>query len=344
MRAFASGALAALTLMLGSCMSVPPKTPPVSVPAREPEPMPLSFLTDHDAKQALAAFLKSCEAPARMAAEYRPLCGKAKQAGDAKAFFATHFTVRQQQGERGLLTGYYVPELRASSARKVPYVTPIYGVPKDLRKSAAYLTREEIETKGLAGSAEPIAWVDDKIGAFFLHVQGSGRLRFADGSVKQVTYAADNGQAYTAIGKVLVEQNELKKEDVSLFTLREWLRAHPARADALMRRNARYIFFTLTDAKGVKGSSGAELTAGYSLAVDPAHIPYGAPVLAEGTLPATEFGPSQPLARVMIAQDTGAAIKGAQRGDVFFGAGRQAEALAGLMKSPASLSILVPRP
>ncbi|MDH3658972.1 MAG: MltA domain-containing protein, partial [Alphaproteobacteria bacterium] len=188
-------------------------------------------------------------------------------------------------------------------------------------------------------------WVDDEIDKFFLQIQGSGQVRLDDGTLLRVGYADQNGLPYRAIGRDLIEIGALTPENVSLQSIRKWLQDNPRRARKIMARNKSYIFFQenteLDPSDGPLGAQNVPLTAGRSLAVDPRHIPLGAPIWLDTTAPWPDG--EQPLRRLMIAQDTGGAIKGAIRGDVFWGAGERAEAVAGHMKSKGRYIVLVPR-
>jgi membrane-bound lytic murein transglycosylase A len=208
-----------------------------------------------------------------------------------------------------------------------------------------YFDRDEIERGALDGRALELLWVDDPIDKFFLQIQGSGLVRLADGRLLRVGYADQNGRAYRPIGRDLVEMGELSREEVSLQSIAAWLRANPDRADAVMDKNPSYVFFQLLgDAEALEGPLGAQgvpLLAGRSLAVDRRYIPYGAPVWLETEAPFPDGERS--LHRLMIAQDTGGAIKGGVRGDVFRGAGDLAEHVAGHMKSRGSYFLFLPK-
>jgi membrane-bound lytic murein transglycosylase A len=299
----------------------------------------------------------------------------AASAEAARQYFVDEFVpVRlSQAGADGFLTGYFEPELHGSRTRHDQYQTPIYGVPPDLvnidgaiyRDTAAsdsfamrmmlsivmgryvpYPARAEIERGGIP--ATPLFYVDDPIAAFFMEIQGSGRVVLDDGSVVRAAYAGQNGQPYTAIGSVLLERGELTSEEVSLQTIRAWLIAHPEQAPEVMDENESYIFFSeqpIGDPQeGANGAEGVSLTPGASLAVDPQFHPYGVPVWLEGTAPDPD--PAQPdrmFDQLLIAQDTGGAIRGPLRGDVYWGFGQDAAAVAGRMKNPARMTVLLPK-
>lgn len=276
--------------------------------------------------------------------------------------------VTNRGAAEGLFTGYYEPELHGARRRKAPFVHPIYLAPRDqqvvdlgdfkrelagrkitgiVRNGAfrPYWDRAEIESGALAGRGLEMLWVDDAVALFFLQIQGSGRVVLADGTIVRIGYAGQNGHDYTAIGKVLVERGELTREEVSLQTIRHWLRAHPEEAGEVMRANRSYVFFRVLPG-APEGASGVELTPGRSLAVDTRFLPFGLPLWLDSTLPALpELGRTDeaPLRRLVVPQDRGGAIKGPVRGDLFWGAGVEAEAMAGRMKQPGRLWLLWPR-
>lgn len=289
----------------------------------------------------------------------------------ARQFFETRFTPYQVHAGRekeGLFTGYYEPLLHGSREKNPPYVIPLYSRPNDLvavnlgrfkpdlkgemiygrvvdGDLHPYYDRKTIEEQGLEETPE-IVWVDNAVDAFFLHIQGSGRVQLQDGTLLKIGYAAQNGHPYTAIGRELIDRGVLTKETVSMQSIRQWLENNPEDAADVMNLNASYIFFRdLTDSDmaqaGPLGAEGVPLTAGRSLAVDHRKIPYGVPVFINTEPPVPEQ--DDRLARLMVAQDTGGAIRGAVRGDVFWGMGDEAAYLAGQMKSRGYAWILLPR-
>jgi membrane-bound lytic murein transglycosylase A len=315
-------------------------------------------------------------AVAGSAGRWREICAglAAVPAGDDAALRAllerelVPVAISNRGRREGLLTGYYEPELRGSRRRTAQFRHPLYLAPRDgqvidlgeFKRDLAgrkitglvrggrfrpYWDRAEIERGALAGRNLEFLWVDDPVALFFLQIQGSGRVVLPDGTLVRVGYAGQNGHDYTAIGRVLIERGELAREAVSLQTIRAWLRGHPARADELMNQNRSYVFFRVLPGESPVGAQGVELTAGRSLAVDDAFLPYGLPVWIESTLPAVaELGRGEePLRRLVVAQDTGGAITGPVRGDLFLGPGREAEELAGRMKQPLRAWLLVPR-
>jgi membrane-bound lytic murein transglycosylase A len=203
-----------------------------------------------------------------------------------------------------------------------------------------YEDRARIEGGALKGRDLEMVWVDDAVDAFFLHIQGSGRVVMEDGSVMRVGYAGQNGHPYVAVGRELIARGVLTKENVSMQSIREWLRANPGEAAGLMNKNPSFVFFRPLDGEGPQGAQGVALTPGRSLAVDRSFVPYGLPVWLDAQDP---LDGAARLRRLMVAQDTGGAIRGPVRGDVFWGHGDDAELRAGKMKSPGRYHLLIPR-
>jgi membrane-bound lytic murein transglycosylase A len=315
------------------------------------------------ASQALPALLSSCKIlKAKPATAAVGPGGMAGAAGDwrapCRALAATSsdealrqaietwfvpFAVADADGAEGLFTGYYEPELHGSRKQTGSYTVPLYRPPPDLVEAKAYHTRKAIDGGALAGRGLELLWLDDPIDAFFLQVQGSGRVRLAQGGSLRVGYAANNGHAPTMIGRILVERGELTKEAATMQTVRQWLRDHPAEATALMQRNARYIFFREIPGAGPIGALGVALTPGRSLAVDPKLLPLGAPLWLDTTYPAETPEAGKPLQRLVVAQDSGSAIRGAVRGDLYWGSGDEALRYAGRMKQRGRYYLLLPK-
>jgi membrane-bound lytic murein transglycosylase A len=309
-----------------------------------------------------------------VAGDWLPACARADAVPvsdePARAFFESAFTpyrVTSGQSAEGMFTGYYEPELRGSRTRHGEYQTPLYGLPSDLvsidlglfrenfagerisgrlegNRLVPYATRAEIVRDGLA-TAEPLVFIDNPTDAFFLQIQGSGRVSLNDGTVVRAAYAGQNGHPYTAIGAVLIRRGQLTRETVSMQSIRAWLDAHPTEAQGLFDENASYVFFSLQPlddpALGAVGTQGAPLTAEASLAVDASIHPLGAPVWLETAYPVSEAA-DVPFQRLLVAQDTGGAINGAVRGDIYWGVGERAGEIAGRMRSTGTLTVLVP--
>jgi membrane-bound lytic murein transglycosylase A len=203
-----------------------------------------------------------------------------------------------------------------------------------------HLSRAEIDGGAIDGKTKVIAWMASAVDRFFLQIQGSGFIRLPDGQRKKLQFAAKTTQPYTPVGRVLIERGEVAKEDMSMQAIRHWLETHPDQAEALMQENASYVFFSLEDAAEIpSGSHGVPLTPGQSLAVDTDMLPLGLPVFID-----TQLYNAQRFAHLMIMQDTGSAIKGPLRGDIFFGSGDKAAELAGHQQAPGSWTLLVPKP
>ena len=371
--------LGAMLGVLYGCASSspPPTTTKPAAPAESWSMARVSFdalpgWTTANADAALQSFRRSCAVLssraddaalsgvgyAGTAADWRDVCANAS--GDAKSFFAANFIpfALAAPGD-GLFTGYYEPEIRGSRTRQGAYQTPVHGMPSDLvrvdlgqfipkfkgervsgRVSGHTLVpsanRKEIN---LGTKAPVLFYTDDAVALFFLQIQGSGRVVFTDGKTGRIGYAGENGRPYTAIGRTLIAEGVLTRENVSLQTIRAWLLANPARAQGVMEGNESYIFFEerpLGDAAlGATGSLGVSLTPGASLAVDPRIHALGAPFYLDA-------GGPDPVQGLLVAQDIGGAIRGSVRGDIFFGFGPDAERRAGAMKAPGRLYVLLP--
>jgi len=298
------------------------------------------------------------EAQCRMArppGAWASLCSEMKQSPQFRTWIESRFIARPlvdaQGRDQGLITGYHEPLLSGSLVRETAAQAPLYRLPAALDaqrggkrpagRASAWHTRAEIES-GRVDGLEPLVWLDDPVEAFFLHVQGSGRVKLRDGRWLRVGYAGHNGQTYRAIGRELIERGELTREQADAPGIKAWLRQHPARAPELMRTNPRYVFFrelALADSTEPLGSLGVPLTAGRSLATDRAHVAPGSLVFIETTEPVT----GTPLRALMVSQDTGGAIIGAVRADVYWGSGELAEQRAGRMRHKGRLWVLEPR-
>jgi membrane-bound lytic murein transglycosylase A len=309
------------------------------------------------------------------AAQWGLACAAAKDVppaddAGARAFFQTRFQpYRVTQGfhAAATVTGYYEPEVAGDTSQEGPYQTPLLGLPPDLvtfelgqfdparagvtavgrldgQKIVPYYDRFEIENGALDADNLAIAWIADPVDAYFLQIEGSGRIDLPDGSVMRVTYAGKNGRPYVPIGRVMVQDKLLSKDEVSAGSIRAWLEAHPARARAIMDQNPSYVFFRtapeLSAGQGPLGALGVSLTPGRSIAIDDRYLPLGAPVWLDTTDPVSHA----PLQRMTVAQDLGSAITGPLRADLFFGAGPMAETAAGAMDATAQLYVLLPRP
>ncbi|MEM6906536.1 MAG: MltA domain-containing protein, partial [Pseudomonadota bacterium] len=277
---------------------------------------PLSFADlpgwaadDHGA--ALDVWRKSCG--------YAPSLCQAP-AGPARAFWETHFTpVLIGDPEDAKFTGYYEPVIRASRERGGKWQTPLYAPPRDIKRRKPHFSRAEIDAGALAGQGLEIFWLEDPVAAYFLQIQGSGRLILPDGALVRVGYAGKNGHRYRSIGAIFNKRRKASPGTYKARSLRAWLTANPVEGAALMRENPSFVFFAerqdLAPQDGPIGAQGVPLTAGRSLAVDREVHRLGLPFWVETIVK------RRPFQRLMIAQDTGSAINGPQRGDIFFGTG-----------------------
>ncbi|MEE2699495.1 MAG: MltA domain-containing protein [Pseudomonadota bacterium] len=285
---------------------------------------------------------------------------------EAQYFFETNFTpylVSNNSSSIGLFTGYYEPELRGSWQPNSEFRFPIYRKPNDLvyvdlgkfknelsgthligrreqNKILPYYTRAQINKGALKGKQLELLWVDSAIQSFFLHIQGSGRIVLKDGSIVRIGFAGRNGHRYTPIGRELVAMKVLEPGKVSLQSIQAWLINNPLAGLKLMEKNKAYIFFHILDGMGPVGSQGVVLTPGRSIAIDRKFLPLGLPVWLETTEPTKA---KKPLRRLVVAQDTGSAIKGPVRGDLFFGHGNKAGLFAGRMQQKGKYYLLIPK-
>lgn len=268
---------------------------------------------------------------------------------DARAFFEASFTpflLTRTGWPTGLITGYYAPVLQGSYRKTARFQWPLYRLPPELAHNNHPETtpdRAAIDAGALAGRGLELLWVDDPVMRFFLHVQGSGFIEMTDGKQVQARYAGKNGHPYVPIGRVMAERGLLPLEKVTMPAIRDWLLAHPEKQAELFAQNPSYVFFSQEKgAPPVVGAQGAPLTAGRSMAVDSTLYPYGLPMFLTVGVPTKTPGERTLWQRLMVAQDTGSAIRGPVRADIYFGAGREAETLAGHMNSQGSLVLLVP--
>jgi membrane-bound lytic murein transglycosylase A len=318
----------------------------------------------------LRAFVAGC---ARIAATspLRGICeaARAVPAGDepaARRFLEDRFQAWSVAGAAsGLVTGYYEPVLAGSRARTERFRLPVYGVPEDLvavdlesvapelkgmrlrgrlegSRVVPYWSRGEIEA-GPRFRAPVLAWVEDPVELFFLQIQGSGQIALPSGERLRLGYADHNGHPYRSMGRALIQRGELALEQTSMQGLKAWAAANPQKLREALDANPSYVFFRemagASAADGPIGTLGVPLTAGYSIAVDPRHVPLGAPVFLATTWPLS----AKPLERLVAAQDTGGAIRGAVRADFYWGSGAEAGVQAGRMRQQGRLWILWPR-
>jgi membrane-bound lytic murein transglycosylase A len=361
---------------------VPPPTavvPPAPLPkAAKPDFIPAAWSDlpgwdRDDLRAAWPAFMQSCSKLAAQA-DWKEPCSIARNvdtnSDDSirlffESFLQPHKVVAPDGADNGLITGYYEPLLRGSRKKGGAYTAPLYKVPDDMvivdlgsvypelqgkrvrgklkgKRVTPYPAREEIAKNGLPGNE--LLWVDDAVEAFFLEVQGSGRVQLGDNETVRVAYADQNGRGYESIGKWLVQQGELTIEQASAQGIKAWIAGHPTRMQELFNVNPSFVFFReekLPDPNvGPRGTLNVPLTPQRSVAIDRSQLPLGVPVYLSTTQPASDI----PFQRLMLAQDTGGAIKGPIRLDVFFGFGAEAADNAGRMKQRGNIWVLLPRP
>ena len=303
-------------------------------------------------------------------AEWLPVCESALETSDAWAFFQDHFSalrVHATECPEGLFTGYYEPETQGSLTQSEDYPVPIYAKPEELvtfseveRKAIGFNygrlengrqigfhTRQQIENGALAGRGLEICYVKSWIDAFFIHVQGNGRVVLDDGKTIRLSYAAKNGQTYTGIGGELIARGVGTPETMSMQFLREWMAKNPSQMRELLWSNRSFVFFRVTEINdphlGASGAAKVNLTPLRSLAVDRSHWMFGTPLFVDTHEPPESESGAIPFRHLMVAQDTGTAIRGLVRGDVYWGWGETASHNAGHMKSKGAMTALLPK-
>jgi membrane-bound lytic murein transglycosylase A len=323
---------------------------------------------DHAA--AFRALLRSCAAdPTSPHAADALALGPGANTDAARAFFENRFLPHliADRGRPGFVTGYYEPEIEGSYARGGPFQVPVYRRPKDLitlapeterarfndritglRQTAEgqvpYYTRAEIWDGALSWRGLELLYLKDMVELFYMQVQGSGRVHLKEGGAVRLGYAGKNGYPYTSIGRLLIERGAIAPDAMSMAAVKAWLKCDEARGRALMEENRSYVFFRELDAEegrdGPRGAQGVALTPGRSLAVDTAYHRLGLPVFVTAAELVTE---GKPFRRLMIAQDVGSAIRGPERGDIFWGTGEGAGAIAGSTRHAARFAVLLPK-
>lgn len=364
-------------LLLSSCAEVPNEPDKIKL-----SPVTFSDLPNwnNDAlSEAVPALLRSCAVVTKVdrnknlgmagkAADWVPFCtelANLSMPNDAtlRALLENKlrpYAAESTKGSDGLFTGYYEPLLHASLQQGGPYQTPLYARPDDLisvdlgdfkselhgqrivgkvenRKLKPYDDRAAIAVGSLDKRAQILAFVDDSVDAFFMAVQGSGILQLTDGSIMRIGYDGANGRAYVAIGRAMADKGLIEKP-VTMQKIRAWLKVNPERSNEIMNLNPSFVFFKKIEGDGPVGAQGVALTPQRSLAVDPAFISLGVPVWLD-----TTNGSGAPLQRLMVAQDTGGAIKGTVRGDFFWGSGDKAATQAGAMQNKGHYYVLLPK-
>ncbi len=370
-----------LSVLLAACAA--PSTPPVAQPPQAGVQLPAppyavskwEMLPDWqtlDLAPSWPALLQSCRV-LKNKPNWQEICARAEQLGTEdsavlRTFYEEWFTPYQvfnpDGSEQGMITGYYEPLLKGSRVKTQRFRYPLYAAPDDLltidlgkaypqlkdlrlrgrlqgKRVVPYYSRAEIDGGTGAFKGRELYWVENEVELFFLQIQGSGRIELADGAQIKVGYAEQNGHPYVSIGRKLVEMGELKLEEASMQGIKAWAEKTPDKLTALLAQNPSYVFFReLPDNLSAPlGALGVPLTNEYSIAIDPRTIPLGAPVFLATTYP----NDSAPLNRLMLAQDTGGAIKGAVRADFFWGFGELAGVQAGKMKQQGRLWVLFPK-
>lgn len=327
-----------------------------------------------DVKKSLSAFQVSCktflkQAPAHhvgsqhldiRAKDWQPACKEASSIevvdeDRAKIFFEKWFypvEFAKHKPLNGLFTGYYMPLLKGSLTQTRKFNTPIYGLPNDLqwnnghrkaKKNLRYYTREEIDKGALKKKAPVIAWINSPVERLFLEIEGSGVVKLANGKHLYLGYAGENGARYTSIGSVLIKKGVMTKHNASKRGIKRYLKKHPAHVDTILHKNKSFVFFEHLKQPMALGAQGTGLTPGYSLAVDKKWIPLGAPLWLATKVPNTQDDNEQKFQRLMVAQDTGGAIKGLMRGDIYWGSGKKATYLGEHMKNEGRYWLLLPK-
>ena len=355
-----------------------PACPAVDVPKAAEKPLQAAEWAeipgwpDDDPATVLAAFVASCPSLERQA-HWKPVCNSARGIGDKSAaalrvWFEAQFRpwalVNPDGTRNGLITGYYEPVLKGSRVASRAYAHPVFGPPEDMivvelaelypelkhlrlrgrlegRKLVPYYSRAEWSPQESKRSHEALLWIDDPIDLFFMQSQGSGQVQLTDGTRVRLNYADQNGHPYRSIGRWLIERGELKAEQASMQGIKSWAKANPARLGELLNANPSLVFFRElpVEGSGPQGAMGLALTPERSLAIDPRHIPLGAPIWLATTKPNSEHT----LTRLMLAQDTGGAIRGVVRADFYWGSGADAGNQAGKMRQQGRMWVLLPR-
>ena len=363
---------AAVPAVRPSSVEVPPEKPPVPAsPLRISTWDAVSGWLDDNPQLAWSAFITSCGALKNQAA-WQSVCSVAAALSEPsretlQRFFETSFTpyqiINADGTDSGLVTGYYEPLLSGSRTRSARFRYPVYSVPDDLlvidlgdiypdlknmrlrgrlegRRIVPYYDRARIDGGAAQIAGREIAWVEDPVELFFLQIQGSGRIKLDSGETIRLGYADQNGHPYRSLGRLLVDRGELPLDKASMQGIKAWAKQNPDKLQEALNYNASYVFFREmpADLPGPLGALGVPLTARRSIAVDARYIPLGAPVFLATTMPNSR----EPLNRLMLAQDTGGAIRGAVRADFFWGFGEEAATLAGRMRQNGKMWVLLP--
>ncbi|MFI4918576.1 MAG: murein transglycosylase A [Legionellales bacterium] len=330
---------------------------------------------DADVKKSFIAFQNSCETFLKQdpghsvgsihinvkAGDWHPACAaalsiKSVTEDSARVYFEKWFNpikFEQKKPAHGLFTGYYMPRLEGSLKRTTEFSTPIYALPKTLtwntnktrrhQKARINYTREQIDNGALGKKAPVIAWINSPVERLFLEIEGSGVIKLPSGENLYVSYAGENGAPYTSIGSVLIKKGLMTRNNASKAAIKRYLENHPSKMNAILHQNKSFVFFQSLKEPAAMGAKGMSLTPGYSLAIDKKWIPMGAPLWLDTKKPNQQNNKDKAFHRLMIAQDTGGAIRGLMRGDIYWGAGKKAAFLGEHMKNTGRYWLLLPK-
>lgn len=339
-----------------------PTTPPHKLSFRQAVFSQLPGWREANAKKSLIAFRRSCEVFLKKdpnqsvgsefvdlkAKDWLPACKASLSVNSRsnhaiKAFFEDWFIPVEffdKHPVRGLFTGYYMPAIPGSLKKTSQYNVPLYDLPKNASK---HYSRAEINQGALKNKAKVIAWIKSKIDRAFLEIEGSGVIQLPKGKQLVVSYSGENGAKYTSIAKILMDKGVLNRDNASEKRIRRYLKEHPQQIDTVLNKNKSFVFFSVMHEGEALGSQGVTLTPGYSLAIDRKWVPMGAPVWLNTSKPTETSQEDTAFQRLMIAQDTGGAIKGMVRGDVYWGAGEKATSMSAKMKNKGHYWLLMPQ-
>jgi membrane-bound lytic murein transglycosylase A len=321
-----------------------------------------SFWREVDARGSLQAFKQSCQLWVRQnpnrsignhnipmkVKDWLPICEQALNLPDeitdaqAKKFFSLYFRpFHWKSYHKGKFTGYYAPAVEGSKEKTREYATPVYDIPN--QPAVRHLSRSQIYQGALQGKAKIVAWLKSPLDAMLLEIEGSGVIETPEGQRIYVDYAGENGRRYRSIAQLLIHDHIFRPAKASIDAIKTYFQSHPSRLKNYIYRNPSYVFFSRRSEDAFKGAQLVNLTPKYSLAVDRRYIPLGIPLLVKTKCPINQHGDTAPLQRIMIAQDTGGAIRGPIRGDIFWGIGTKAMQVANLMSHEGDYWFLLPK-
>lgn len=317
-----------------------------------------------DVKKSLSAFQLSCKMFLKQklthpvgsqhiklqVKDWHPACKaalliKPEEEVVSRAFFERWFypiEFKKPKSVRGLFTGYYMPRLKGSLTRTKLYNTPIYGLPRHTSHLSQF-TREKIDNGALGKTAPVIAWINSPVERLFMEIEGAGVIQLPDGKHLYLGYAGENGAPYTSIGSVLIKKGVFTRNNASKKGIKRYLEKQPGRAEHILHQNKSFVFFQNLNQSIALGAQGMGLTPGYSLAIDKKWVPLGAPLWLSTSIPEAQHDSDKKFQRLMIAQDTGGAIKGLMRGDIYWGSGKKATYLGEHMKNEGHYWLFLPK-